>query len=255
MQYAPDGKDVVTGWLDPDLGPGATEESQLESLTTKFTANASFNQIRLRHGGEGDGWIFSEMAIATSFKDFVLDQSGLAFGQGQLPFTFRVWQREQGLPQNLVRSLAQTRDGYIWVGSDAGVSRFDGARFVQFGSPEGFQAGPVQTLFGDSQGALWIASVGRGLGRWQDRKKLTTFTTLNGLPSDSVNALAENQHGVLWVGTDAGLAVFQDGQLHPFENAGPLARKRITALFCDRSRARCGLEPRVWECSIWMGGN
>ena len=95
----------------------------MESLTTKFAANASFNQIRLRHGGGGDGWTFSEMAIATSFSDFVVDESGiksgnagLAIGRGQLPFTFRVWQREQGLPQNFVRALAQTKDGYLWVG-------------------------------------------------------------------------------------------------------------------------------------------
>jgi hypothetical protein len=65
----------------------------------------------------------------------------VAIGRGQWPFTFRVWQREQGLPQNFVRALAQTKDGYVWVGSDAGVSRFDGARFVSFGLPEGFQAG------------------------------------------------------------------------------------------------------------------
>jgi ligand-binding sensor domain-containing protein/signal transduction histidine kinase len=243
VQYVPGGRDRVTVWLDPDLGPGATEAGQLESLTTKFAANSSFNQIRLRHGGGGDGWIFSEMAIATSFSDFVLDDTGIKSGKagltierGQLPFTFRVLQREQGLPQNFVRALAQTKDGYLWVGSDAGVSRFDGARFVSFGLPDGFQAGPVQTLLGDSHGALWIGSVGTGLGRWQNGR-FTAFTTQNGLPSDSVNALAQDSQGRLWVGTEAGLAVWDDQRLHRYNTAGALAGKPITALFSDRRGA------------------
>jgi signal transduction histidine kinase/ligand-binding sensor domain-containing protein len=240
VQYTAGGRDRVTVWMDPDLGPGATEAGQKESLTTKFAANASFNQIRLRHGGGGDGWTFSEMAIATSFSDFVLDDSGIKSGKagltierGQLPFTFRVWQREQGLPQNFVRALAQTKDGYLWIGSDAGVSRFDGARFVSFGLPEGFQAGPVQALLGGSDGALWIGSVGTGLGRWKNGR-FTTFTTQNGLPSDSVNALAQYNQGSIWVGTEAGLAVWENQRLHSYSSGGVLDGKSITALFSDR---------------------
>jgi signal transduction histidine kinase len=59
-------------WLNPNLARGATDKNQPETLTTKFKANASFNQIRLRHGGGGNGWIFSDMAIATSFSDFIV---------------------------------------------------------------------------------------------------------------------------------------------------------------------------------------
>jgi signal transduction histidine kinase len=77
VQYVPGADDLVTVWLNPNLGRGATDKNQLESLTTKFKANATFNQIRLRHGkgdkGDGgNGWIFSDMAIATSFSDFVV---------------------------------------------------------------------------------------------------------------------------------------------------------------------------------------
>ncbi len=72
VQYVPGGDDLVTVWLNPNLGRGATDHNQLESLTTKFKARATFNQIRLRHEGGGNGWIFSDMAIATSFEDFVV---------------------------------------------------------------------------------------------------------------------------------------------------------------------------------------
>jgi len=72
VQYVPGGDDLVTVWLEPNLTAGATEENQPENIVTKFKANASFNQIRLRHNGGGNGWIFSDMAIATSFNDFVV---------------------------------------------------------------------------------------------------------------------------------------------------------------------------------------
>jgi signal transduction histidine kinase len=78
VQYVPGADDLVTVWLDPDLGRGATEKNQPENITTQFKAKATFDQIRLRHGTDekdhdaGNGWIFSDMAIATSFDDFVV---------------------------------------------------------------------------------------------------------------------------------------------------------------------------------------
>jgi signal transduction histidine kinase len=72
IQYVPGGDDLVTVWLNPNLGRGATDKNQPENLTTKFNAEATFNQIRLRQNGGGNGWIFSDMAISTSFSDFVV---------------------------------------------------------------------------------------------------------------------------------------------------------------------------------------
>src|ERR1017187_6349376 len=80
VQYVPGGDDLVTVWLDPDLGRGATEKNQPENITTRFKAKATFDQIRLRHNPgngndvnhDGNGWSFSDMAIATSFDDFVV---------------------------------------------------------------------------------------------------------------------------------------------------------------------------------------
>ena len=241
VQYMAGGEDLVTVWLDPDLRPGATETNQLQALTTSFKANASFDQIHLRHGGGGDGWIFSEMAIATSFDDFV-NGNGLAIGgkspgigYGEVPFTFRSWQREQGLPENYVRALAQTRDGYLWVGSDDGVSRFDGVSFFPLGLQEGFQSGPVKVLLGDSRGALWIGSEGGGLNCWQGGK-LTTFTVREGLPSDSITALAQDARGRIWVGTQAGLAsTGKTGDLTGLSGAATFPGKPITTLFSDRN--------------------
>jgi signal transduction histidine kinase len=77
VQYVPGGDDLITVWLNPDLNHGATAENQSGNLTTTFKANASFDQIRLRQNGVnnsegGKGWNFSDMAVATSFGDFVI---------------------------------------------------------------------------------------------------------------------------------------------------------------------------------------
>jgi len=72
VQYVPGGDDQLTVWLNPRLRRGATEENQPAQLTTKFPARATFDEIHLRHDGGGNGWTFSDMAIATSFDDFVV---------------------------------------------------------------------------------------------------------------------------------------------------------------------------------------
>ncbi|HVU07548.1 MAG TPA: two-component regulator propeller domain-containing protein [Verrucomicrobiae bacterium] len=237
VQYVAGDDDLVTVWLNPDLGPGASEAAQPESLITQFKANCSFNEIHLRHGGGGGGWIFSDMAIATSFNDFVAaannesSNANFDLSRGKLPFTFRSWQREQGLPQDFIRAIAQTRDGYLWIGTDDGVARFDGVKFVSFGLPEGLHSGAVRTLFGDSNGTLWIGSVGGGLIRRQN-DRFQTFTMKDGLPSDSITALAEDDKGRLWVGTDAGLVIWQNGHLSAL-NTDEFKKRVITTLFRD----------------------
>lgn len=71
VQYIAGGNDLVTVWLNPNLSPGNTENSQPTNLVTRFKANASFNELHLCHQGGGEGWWFSDLAVATSFEDFV----------------------------------------------------------------------------------------------------------------------------------------------------------------------------------------
>jgi ligand-binding sensor domain-containing protein/signal transduction histidine kinase len=245
VEYVPHGDDLVTVWLNPDLSSGATEDSQPRNLTTQFRANASFDQIRLRHGGGGNGWTFSEMAIATEFDDFVRGNNlepGEGAGRGLRSLTFQSWQREQGLPQNSVRALAQTRDGYLWVGSDGGLARFDGLRFVPFDMREGMRSEPVSVLMEDSRGTFWIGTVGGGLTCLQDGR-FTTFTTANGLPADSITALAEDSTGRLWVGTDLGLAILEKGTFIALNGADDFKGRTITTLFKDN------------RGSLWLGAS
>jgi signal transduction histidine kinase/ligand-binding sensor domain-containing protein len=225
VHFRPGMDDDITVWLNPDLASGATEESQSNAIRTQFRANASFDQVRLRHKGGGGGWIFSDMAIATSFDDFVGDRAR--------SLGFRLWQREQGLPQNSVHALAQTHDGYIWVGSDDGVARFDGVRFLSVGLREGLHSIRVRVLLGDSSSALWIGTVGGGLSRWQDGQ-VTTLTLQEGLPADSILALAEDGQRRIWVGTEAGLAIIEAGHPVLLQAGAQFKGKAITMLFKDQ---------------------
>src|SRR5207248_7160895 len=106
----------------------------------------------------GPGWIFSEIAIANSFSDFVDISSAKPVGAtlnadlSGSSFSFHSWRREQGMPRNSIRAMTQTGDGYIWLGSDDGLARFDGVRFVAFDSHEALHGSPVRALFGDTNG-------------------------------------------------------------------------------------------------------
>lgn len=71
IQYLPGEPAQITAWLDPELSLGATEASQSPKIQARFRADATFDEIRLRHQGGGDGWKFSDLAIATTFEDLV----------------------------------------------------------------------------------------------------------------------------------------------------------------------------------------
>jgi ligand-binding sensor domain-containing protein/signal transduction histidine kinase len=240
IQYIPGEDDLITVWLDPDLGPGANEASQAENLTTRFNANGSFDEIRLRHGGRGGGWAFSDLAIATSFNDFV-DFSGsrpseptFDLASGARALNFQSWQQEQGLMHSPVRALTQTRDGYLWVGTDNGVARFDGLRFTGFGAADGIKNAPVTTLLQDHRGALWLGTRDRGLSCWNN-DRFTNLTTADGLPANSITALVEDNAGRVWIGTEAGLFLWEMDHLSASSAAGQFNGARINALFKDQT--------------------
>src|SRR5438477_10846816 len=123
-------------------------------------------------------------------------------------FNAQVWLTENGLPQNTVHSIAQARDGYVWIATEEGLARFDGIRFTVFdkqNTPE-LKTNDIRVLLEDRQGALWIGTTD-GLVRLSEAK-FTAFTTRDGLPSNVIDALCEGYDGSLWLATSAGVARF-----------------------------------------------
>ena len=72
------------------------------------------------------------------------------------------WQTEDGLPQNAIQAITQTRDGYLWFGTPAGLVRFDGVRFTVFNQGQ-LPNNNIHALLEDRAGRLWIGTYGGGL--------------------------------------------------------------------------------------------
>jgi signal transduction histidine kinase/ligand-binding sensor domain-containing protein len=118
----------------------------------------------------------------------------------------KVWQTDDGLPQNMVTSAVQTRDGYLWFGTYSGLARFDGARFEVFdpvNTPE-LQDRRISCLFEDAQGTLWIGQESGTIDRYRDGRfepfpvAVENSEKVLGLGSDSRNRVwAMRQSGSL----------------------------------------------------------
>jgi signal transduction histidine kinase/ligand-binding sensor domain-containing protein len=146
-------------------------------------------------------------------------------------YRHQVWNTAEGLPQSSVESLLQTRDGYLWLGTQEGLARFDGVHFTVFdrGNTSGLRHNRVTALAEDQNGGLWVGTEG-GLTRLFAGAS-TSYTTLEGLPNDRVRALLVDEVGVLWVGTDEGLARSVPGGFRVVE---AVPRVRIEALLASR---------------------
>jgi signal transduction histidine kinase/ligand-binding sensor domain-containing protein len=118
----------------------------------------------------------------------------------------QAWVMENGLPQNTVQALAQTKDGFIWLGTEVGLVRFDGNGFQVFdhNSSPALLGNDVRCLLAAKDGTLWIGT-SEGLARWKDGVA-TAFTTKDGLPGNGILDLWEDEHGSFSVWTSGGPA-------------------------------------------------
>ena len=109
-----------------------------------------------------------------------------------------MWDSEHGLPQNSVSAIVQTRDGYIWFGTQEGLVRFDGVRFTVFDhSHRGVLTHNfVTALLEQSDGSLLIGTNDGALARYVRGQ----FRTIKPPDSGSVTALAQTPDGTVWVG-------------------------------------------------------
>jgi len=125
------------------------------------------------------------------------------------------WVMENGLPQNTVQALAQSRDGFVWIGTEAGLVRFDGNSFLSFdqNSSPALPANDVRALLATRDGALWVGT-GGGLVKLR-RGESQSFTEKSGLPSGAIRSLVETSDGTLWAWTELGLAHLHEGRFLP----------------------------------------
>lgn len=148
-----------------------------------------------------------------------------------------IWLTENGLPQNTVHAITQTRNGYVWFATEGGLARYDGIRFEVFdkqNTPQ-FKSNYIRALLEDRQGSLWIGTA-EGLIRMQG-SQFTAFSTSDGLPSDSIQSIYEDRQGNLWVATASGLCLRKGEALTTFTARDRLISGSIQTLFEDTSGA------------------
>lgn len=159
-------------------------------------------------------------------------------------FTRKIWQTQDGLPEQTVQAFAQTSDHYLWIGTTGGLVRFDGARFTSFdheNTPE-LKENSVFVLLASRKGALWIGTEGGGLVRYQGGH-FRAYGAAEGLSDGFVRALYEDRNGTIWVGTDNGLLRSAGERFERVDNARGVPPIAVHAIAEDHDGA------------LWVGGS
>jgi signal transduction histidine kinase/ligand-binding sensor domain-containing protein len=140
----------------------------------------------------------------------------------------QAWAMENGLPQNTVRALAQTKDGFLWLGTEAGLVRFDGVEFQTYdrSSVPALPGNDIRCLLAAPDGTLWIGT-NAGLARWQDGAS-RAYTTGDGLPDNGILAI-EMKDGNLLVSTEQGPAQISGDRFVPVANMDTTGHPAITS--------------------------
>ncbi len=172
-------------------------------------------------------------------------------------YDMRLYQAEHGLPMNDMKTVFQDSKGYIWLGCQEGLVRFDGARFVLFDKskyPE-LRENFIWDIKEDWEGNLWLATNGGGVSRF-DGKTFTTFDTSNGLASNVIRCILIAKDQKIWFGTEKGISLYKDGTFKTLILNGNIENQQIYCFLEDDSghlvvgRRHYGLEVLI-DGNFW----
>jgi len=140
------------------------------------------------------------------------------------------WTTDQGLPQNRISCLKQARNGYLWVGTWAGLARFDGVRFTvfdKFNTPE-LVNDSINALAEDAAGTLWIGTAD-GLVSYREHR-FRRLTMAEGLPDRKVWHLAASRNGGLWLHAGGYAALLDSGRILRSWLLQPTVRQSVLSM-------------------------
>jgi ligand-binding sensor domain-containing protein len=153
-------------------------------------------------------------------------------------YRFDSWTADNGLPQNIIRDIQQTPDGYLWLATLDGLARFDGIRFTVYNKANSPGIGSTRftSIYEDRNGDLWLGTEASGVTRYR-KGSFTTYTTQNGLPHSSATAIMGGDDGRFWVLSGGSIAEWQASA----ERFVDITPKEITAHF----------DGYQWEGGAW----
>ena len=140
-------------------------------------------------------------------------------------FTVDVFGTDKGLPSSAVLAVTQTRDGFLWAGTLAGLARFDGVQFAVFdeNNTPGLNSSQIIRLYEDRQTNLWIGTENGGIAIVK-AGKVTNLDLAQGGAAGRLRAICEDTNGAIVLYTDSGLlARYREGKVEIWR-AGPAVR-------------------------------
>ncbi len=159
-------------------------------------------------------------------------------------FGLSVWTTDQGLPQSSVNAIAQTKDGYLWFGTQEGLARFDGARFTIFDkrNTPALAMHHINALLVARDGSLWIGKSG-GLTRYKDGQ-FSNYSKSDRMHAGFIWSLAEGPDGSIWMATySQGLRRFHDGKFTTYTVSDGLPSDSIWSTYTAH------------DGTLWIGTN
>lgn len=172
---------------------------------------------------------------------FCISVSGLDRARKIDQFHHTSWTAENGAPSQ-ISALAQTADGYLWIGSARGLFRFDGVEFEPYVPPADvtLPAHNIYALMATPDGGLWISFRPSGLGFLKDGR-MQIYSRPEELPESQVYGFARDFEGRIWAGTQTGLALFDGMRWTQIGSEWNFTKQRVWSMFVDR------------EGGLWIG--
>jgi len=149
-------------------------------------------------------------------------------------YGFENWTVDNGLPENEIRGITQTPDGYLWIATLNGLARFDGVRMTVFTrKTRGLSSNQFGTILQGRSGDLWIDTVVNGLVRYHDGS-FRAYGMQQGIPGD-INGLADDDSGNLWL-LSSGRILRWDEASDRFLDIAPGSAERLYGNFLWEAR-------------------
>ena len=164
--------------------------------------------------------------------------------QPEVQYNRSLWKVQDGLPEATVQALVEMKDGFLWVGTTGGLTRFDGTHFSAYAGslPSTPAVNSIFCLASAPDGTLWIGTEGGGLLHLAGNA-VRTYTAAQGLTDGFVRSILVDHHGVVWAGTDSGLFQVVGDHVERIDLPGDPSSQAVHSLAEDR------------EGRIWIGGS
>jgi ligand-binding sensor domain-containing protein/signal transduction histidine kinase len=164
-----------------------------------------------REDGFGTGWLLRCAIPGLAVLCFAVSASAVDPTRTVSQYLHDSWETERGLPGGSITAIAQTSDGYLWIGTDKGLVRFDGLNFQQFerAHPNPILIGPVRTLLVDASDNLWILLQNTQVFRYQNGN----FELIRGETENGTTAMARGTSGAVLLSSLAvGTVTYSDNR-------------------------------------------